>query len=51
VRRLVREEIDATTLRCDLAYTDIGAALSRQTLRIAGRRQDPIEVDLGLLRN
>jgi hypothetical protein len=49
VRRLVREEVDAAPLGCDLAFSGVRTTFGRETLCIAGRRQDPIKVDLGLV--
>jgi hypothetical protein len=48
VRRLVREEIGAAALGQDVAGAGIGAAVFRQSLCVTGRRQDPVEIDLGL---
>ena len=49
MRGLIREEIDAPALGCKFACSGIGAAVSLQTLRVTGGRQNTIEVDLGLL--
>jgi len=48
VRGLVREEIFAAPLGRNIARAGIGAAVGRQALRVAGRRQDAVEVDFGL---
>jgi hypothetical protein len=47
VWRLVREEVDATTVGWNVTSTSVRALSGWQTLCITGRREDAIEVDIG----